>query len=142
MLQTNTSHYKALWKLGLPIIIGNWILIYGHFGMPEMGLQGAGIATLFSRILMLVLFGTLFLKTKRYAAYKAGFRKGSINKSDFKLLNRLGWPVGLQMGMETASFSLSTVMVGWLGTLALAAHQIMLTIGQLGFMMYYGRPQL
>jgi MATE family multidrug resistance protein len=50
----------------------------------------------------------------------------------------MGMPVGLQMGMETASFSLSTIMVGWLGTVALAAHQVMLTVGQLGFMMYYG----
>ena len=40
--------------------------------------------------------------------------------------------------METASFSLSVVMVGWLGTLALASHQIMLTISQFTFMMYYG----
>lgn len=51
---------------------------------------------------------------------------------------RWGWPVGLQMGMETASFSLSAIMVGWLGTIALASHQIMLTISQFTFMMYYG----
>jgi MATE family multidrug resistance protein len=50
----------------------------------------------------------------------------------------MGMPVGLQMGMETASFSLTAVMVGWKGTAALAAHQVMLTVGQLGFMMYYG----
>jgi MATE family multidrug resistance protein len=42
------------------------------------------------------------------------------------------------MGMETASFSLATIMVGWLGATALAAHQVMLTIGQLGYMIYYG----
>ena len=42
------------------------------------------------------------------------------------------------MGMETASFSLSTIMVGWLGTIALASHQIMLTISQFTFMMFYG----
>ena len=42
------------------------------------------------------------------------------------------------MGMETASFSLSTIMVGWLGKTALAAHQVMLTVGLLGFMLYYG----
>ena len=49
-------------------------------------------------------------------------------------LNALGWPVGMQMGMETASFSLSVGMVGGLGTLALASHQIMLTISQFTFM--------
>ncbi len=119
-------------------IIGNWVLIYGHLGFPEMGLLGAGIATLASRILILVAFIALFLTTKHYRPYKEGFLKGKLNKADFLQLNKLGWPVGLQMGMETASFSLATIMVGWLGAMALAAHQVMLTIGQLGYMMYYG----
>lgn len=119
-------------------IAGNWILIYGHLGFPEMGLQGAGIATSISRMLMLVAFSSIFFQSKRYRIYKKGFMKSRLNRKDFKELNKLGWPVALQMGMETASFSLATIMVGWLGTIALAAHQVMLTIGQLGYMMYYG----
>lgn len=119
-------------------IFGNWVLIYGHFGFPEMGLLGAGVATLTSRIMMLLAFATIFFTGKRYQPYKEGFLSGKLNKSDFLQLNKLGWPVGLQMGMETASFSLATIMVGWLGATALAAHQVMLTIGQLGYMMYYG----
>lgn len=136
-----TDTQTSMWLLivGNAInMIGNWMLIYGHIGLPEMGLLGAGIATLFSRILMFVIFLLLFLKAKRYRIYKQGFTEGRINRNDFRELNRLGLPVGLQMGMETASFSLATVMVGWLGTIALAAHQIMLTIGQLGYMVYYG----
>ena len=119
-------------------ILGNWVLIYGHFGFPEMGLLGAGIATLTSRILMLVAFIGIFLSAKRYRPYKEGFVQGRLNKADFLQINKLGWPVGLQMGMETASFSLATIMVGWLGAMALAAHQVMLTVGQLGYMIYYG----
>ena len=119
-------------------ILGNWVLIYGNFGFPELGLLGAGIATSVSRILMLIVFVVLFLIAKRYRSYKEGFLQGRLNKSDFLQLNKLGWPVGLQMGMETASFSLATIMVGWLGATALAAHQVMLTIGQLGYMIYYG----
>ncbi|MBQ8240162.1 MAG: MATE family efflux transporter [Bacteroides sp.] len=119
-------------------IFGNWVLIYGHFGFPEMGLLGAGVATLTSRIMMLLAFAIIFFTGKRYQPYKEGFLSGKLNKSDFLQLNKLGWPVGLQMGMETASFSLATIMVGWLGAIALAAHQVMLTIGQLGYMMYYG----
>ena len=136
-----TDTQTAMWLLLLgnaANIVGNWLLIYGHFGLPEMGLAGAGTATLLSRILMLALFWFLFLKAKRYNIYKEGFKAARINWTDFGKLNKYGWPVGLQMGMETASFSLSTVMVGWLGTIALAAHQVMLTVGQLGFMMYYG----
>ena len=116
----------------------NWILIYGKWGMPRMGLLGAGIATLTARILMLLCFVVVFFTAKRYRPYVQGFKDAAVNRKDFAALNKMGMPVGLQMGMETASFSLSTIMVGWLGTVALAAHQVMLTVGQLGFMMYYG----
>ena len=116
----------------------NWILIYGKWGMPRMGLLGAGVATLTARILMLLCFVVVFFTAKRYRPFVRGFKESSVNKEDFVALNKMGMPVGLQMGMETASFSLSTIMVGWLGTVALAAHQVMLTVGQLGFMMYYG----
>lgn len=116
----------------------NWILIYGKWGMPRMGLLGAGVATLTARILMLLCFVVVFFAAKRYRPYVQGFKDAAVNRKDFAALNKMGMPVGLQMGMETASFSLSTIMVGWLGTVALAAHQVMLTVGQLGFMMYYG----
>lgn len=136
-----TDTQTPMWILlggNLVNIIGNYILIYGKLGMPEMGLLGAGISTLFSRILMLVVFIVIFFRAKRYRAYVDGFLKGRFNLHDFKTLNNLGWPIGLQMGMETASFSLSTIMIGWIGTIALASHQIMLAISQVGFMMYYG----
>lgn len=119
-------------------IIGNWVLIYGKCGFPELGLLGAGLATLVSRIIMLLGIVVLFFFSSRYRSYADGFRKGTLNAGDARCLFDMGMPVGLQMGMETASFSLTAIMVGWLGTMALAAHQIMLTVGQLGFMIYYG----
>ena len=119
-------------------IIGNYILIYGKLGMPEMGLLGAGISTLASRIMMVVVFAVIFFCTRRYHIYKEGFLHNTLNRADFLHLNKLGWPIAMQMGMETASFSLSAIMVGWIGTTALAAHQVMLAISQICFMMYYG----
>lgn len=53
-------------------------------------------------------------------------------------MNRLGWPVALQLAMESAAFTLSCVMVGWLGTIPLAAHQIMITISQLFYLVLSG----
>ena len=119
-------------------IVGNYILINGKLGFPEMGLLGAGISTLFSRIVMVVVFAAIVLRGRRFIRYRLGFMRLGWSMPMFRKLNALGWPVGMQMGMETASFSLSVVMVGWLGTLALASHQIMLTISQFTFMMYYG----
>lgn len=119
-------------------IIGNYILINGHLGFPELGLLGAGISTLFSRVLMVLVFVFVFLRGRRFLRYKVGFLRLGWSRSLLVRLNALGWPVALQMGMETASFSLSAVMVGWLGTIALASHQIMSTISQFTFMMFYG----
>ena len=119
-------------------IAGNYILIFGKLGLPELGLLGAGISTLISRMAMLAIFMYIFFRSKRYEVYAQGFMRGKITASSQKELFGIGMPVALQMGMETASFSLATIMVGWLGTNALAAHQIMCTVGQLGFMMYYG----
>ena len=119
-------------------ILGNWLLIYGNCGLPEMGLNGAGTATLVSRVLMAATMCVLFFRAKRYRAYRQGWRTGRNNRGDFRQIFKLGVPLGLQMGMETAAFSLSSVMVGWIGTMALAAHQVMLTISQLGYMVYYG----
>lgn len=119
-------------------IVGNYALIFGRWGMPELGLLGAGISTLLSRMAMLAIFLLLFFKKERYSTYAQGFALAAIDKTKLRELFHLGLPVAAQMGMETASFSLATIMVGWIGTTALAAHQIMCTVGQLGFMMYYG----
>lgn len=136
-----TDTKTAMWILlggNVLNIIGNYILINGKLGFPELGLLGAGISTLFSRIVMVIVFAWIVLRTRRFIRYRIGFSRLGWSKSLFKQLNALGWPVGLQMGMETASFSLSAIMVGWLGTIALASHQIMLTISQFTFMMFYG----
>lgn len=119
-------------------IVGNYLLIYGTFGFPELGLLGGGLSTLFARLMMLVVFIGIFFLSPRYKTFLRGFRRSYTNRADFRQLNKLGWPIALQMGMETASFSLCAIMLGWLGETPLAAHQIMNTITTLCFMIYYG----
>jgi len=119
-------------------IIGNYFLIYGKCGVPEMGLTGAGISTLVSRILTFIVFLILFFRHSKYKEYLKGFREGVINRVNLSNLIRMGFPVGLLMGVETGSFSLSVIMMGWIGSTALAAHQVLGVITTLGFMVYYG----
>ncbi len=134
---TKTSMWIML-SANLLNIIGNSLLIYGVWGLPALGLTGAGISTLASRIFMFVAFAILFFRKLSYRRYLVGYRRATYNAGDLKVLNRMGMMVGLQMGMETALFSVSGVMIGWLGTVALAAHQVVASISTLGFMVYYG----
>ena len=119
-------------------IAGNYFLIYGNYGVPELGLTGAGISTLASRVIILGAFAGLFFRAKKYRAYRIGFLHGSFRRRTVERLVKMGLPVGIQMGVETASFSLSVIMMGWLGSIALAAHQIVGVVTTLGFMVYYG----
>lgn len=119
-------------------IIGNYLLIYGNFGCPELGLNGAGIVTLGIRILSFLCICILFLSHSKYKAYRAGFKSTFVDRKHQNVLFRMGLPVSIQMGVESGSFSLSVLMMGWIGSVALAAHQIMAVVTTLGFMLYYG----
>ena len=117
-------------------IAGNYVLIYGKCGFPELGLLGAGISTLFARIFTVAAMAAYFFLDRRLAKYREGFRAAGVDKGAMARIARLGAPISGQMAMETASFSVIVIIVGWLGTTALAAHQVMTTISQICYMMY------
>jgi len=119
-------------------IVFNYLLIFGHCGFPEMGIIGAAWATFSSRVLILILTLAIFFFRPKYKEYVALWHTCRANKKDMLLLNRLGWPISIQMGTEAASFTLVAVFLGWLGTNVLAAHQVMLSITNLIFMFYLG----
>lgn len=136
---TNTR--TPMWVLlggNLLNILGNWLLIYGVGPFPELGLLGAGLSTLISRIVMFVALTVIALTSSQYAEERRGFHTSRITKQGFCHLWSMGLPLGMQMGMESGAWSLCSVIVGWIGTDALAGHQIMLTISQLFFQVYYG----
>lgn len=131
----------AMWAIiigNVTNIILNYLLIYGVCGFPRMGLTGAGIATLISRIVMIVIMYILIKQQKRFSIYSKGFREHSTRMGEIRNFFRIGTPLGLQMGMETASFSLASLLMGWLGATELAAFQVMCTTGSLCFLIYYG----
>ena len=119
-------------------IVGNYVLIYGKCGLPEMGLYGAGVSTLMSRIIMLLLFVGVFLCKRKYTPYRLGFAASRVERSTLRRLNALGWPIGLQQGLEAATFCFTAIMVGWLGSMELAAHQIAITISTVSYTTFLG----
>lgn len=119
-------------------IFGNWVLIFGNLGMPELGLLGAGVSTMLSRIIMFIAFVLVFFMRGRYRPYRDAFLSARVSKIAFRRLCGLGLPVALQLNMETSAFALSAIFVGWLGVTALAAHQIVFTVSHVLFMVHSG----
>lgn len=126
-----TDPSVSMWILltgNLMNIVGNYILIYGKLGCPEMGLLGAGYSTLISRVFMLLMFVLVFLLRPSYKPYRQGFIRMWVVPSRLMRLTKLGVPIALQQGLEAATFSLTAIMAGWLGSLELAAHQVVISI--------------
>lgn len=122
-------------------ILGNYLLIFGVWGFPELGLFGAGLATLVSRVvgvLFLSVFYWRYLRKTRRQRYREKIRGTTRQILTRRELYRNGGGMGLQMGLETAMFSISIIFVGWMGEVALAAHHVAVTVQTLGFMTYYG----
>lgn len=118
-------------------IIGNYVLIYGNFGAPELGLVGAGLSTLLARIIAPVAIMTVFFCFRRNALYRKGYCAARINRASLWRIWKMSIPVSMQMTFESGSFTVAAVMSGWLGTVALAAFQIVVITGTLGFCIYY-----
>ena len=118
-------------------ILGNYLLIYGHGGFPEMGLMGADISTLTARILCPLIVIAIFCLRKEFHEYFIGFKEGSMTRRMASQVNRTSWPVAMQMTFESGSFTFAAVMSGWLGAISLAAFQIIVITGTLGFCIYY-----
>lgn len=119
-------------------IFGNWVLIYGKCGFPELGLLGAGLSTLISRIIMLAAFAAWIMTSRQFSQYREAFIRSRITRRGIRRLFGLGYPLALQTGMETSTFSVSAIMAGWIGATTLAAHQVTITISQICFMMMTG----
>lgn len=124
-------------------ILFNWLLIYGRWGFPELGIEGAAWATTSSRVVMLLLFAAVFAFSHRYDAYRRHWHEVSTSAANLKELNRLGWPISIQMAMEMASFSGVSILLGWGGegwdgVTALSAHQVMLQLANFVYMFYLG----
>ncbi|MGO4920672.1 MATE family efflux transporter [Maribacter spongiicola] len=119
-------------------IVLNYLLIFGNFGFPEMGIVGAAIGTLVSRIFM-VLYLWFILKTKeKFKYYVTGFNFKKIEKTVMKKIIELGFPSSLQMFFEVGIFTSAVWLSGVLGKNAQAANQIALNLSSMTFMFGMG----
>ena len=112
----------------------NWVFIYGNLGAAEMGVEGAGLATLISRMCMPVLGIGYFVLHRKYNAYTSLMPSIRYGMSDIVSLLRMGVPIAAQMFLESLSFVLTGVMMGWFSTVAISSNQIAMTMANASFM--------
>jgi len=123
----------ALVSANLVNIFGNWVLIFGKFGAPELGAAGAGYATSVSRLYMV---GVLVWVTVQRNGWGGWTQWPGWDR--VRDVIRLGVPVGVQISFEVAVFALTTTMLGALGPVALGGHQIALNLVSITYMIPLG----
>lgn len=131
----------AMWITLLGNIVNiffNYLLIYGKFGFPELGLIGAGVGTLIARLSMAVAFIWAIQKNDIFQPYRKFFSKRNFHKVACWRLVRTSFPISGQLLVEVLSFSFSAIMVGWINKENLAAHHIALTLASGTFMLALG----
>lgn len=116
----------------------DYALIFGHFGFPELGLFGAGIASASSNIFSFVAMLAVCLGLPALKRYRILHRFAHPQWKSFAELFRLGLPIGITMVFEVALFNGAALVMGTFGLAALAAHQIAITIPSLTFMIPLG----
>jgi len=135
---TKVGMYVSLSGLVVNVLLC-YVFIYGHFGIPAMGLNGAGLATLLTRVFMFAAMYWYVKTSKDFIQEMQGFTTSIAKvKDDCLQLLQKGLPAGFQMLAECSAFCIAAIMVGWISTADLAAHQIVLSWAGLSYMISSG----
>lgn len=131
----------AMWATILANVINvvlNYVLIFGKFGFPQLGIIGAAIGTLTSRIVMLLFIWFLLKQKKKFQPYLERFSFKKIQKAILRKIINLGFPSAMQMLFEVAIFTAAIWLSGVLGKNPQAANQIALNLSSMTFMVAMG----
>jgi MATE family multidrug resistance protein len=119
-------------------VLFDWLLIFGHWGIPALGLVGAGIATGLTRCSVLLVTCCVIVRAKLYVGAWQPWSRASFAPAGLWHIVKLGLPIGAQLGLEVNCFTLAALMAGRMGEGALTAHDICLNIASLSFMLPLG----
>jgi MATE family multidrug resistance protein len=121
--------------------LGNYVLMYGKWGFPALGIAGIGYATAIVSWLSLFALAAYIIYHPAFKSYRIFHRIDLPNRKIMREIIRIGWPVGVLYGFETGLFSIATLMMGYFNADSLAAHQIALQLLTVAFMPSLGLSQ-
>ena len=125
----------------LNVLLG-YAFIFGHFGAPALGIRGAAVGALGTNMVTFIALAAVAAKSAAYRRYDLFVRLWRPDWSAFRDVIRLGFPVAMTIIAEVGLFMMSSLMMGWLGTVALAAHGIALQLASIAFMIPLGLSQV
>lgn len=138
---TRTAMMLSLAAMPINVFL-NWLLIYGNLGFPRLELVGAGWATLITRTIIFLVLGVIILKHKTFRRFIAVSRtQWHLKWTTIKDLLHIGVPSSLQIGMEAGAFAVTGIVIGTMGAVPQAAHQIALSCAAFTFMVSMGLAQ-
>ena len=119
----------------------SWALIFGHFGLPALGLLGGGVGSTLTWIIMCAALGLFVAHDRKFGRFHLFGRWWRFDAERTRAMVRLGWPIGATMALEMGVFALAALLMGWIGAPAVAAHAVALQIAALAFMVPLGLGQ-
>lgn len=145
MVTVLKSHLAALERTGMILFATvtaavvnaalNWVLIFGNLGAPELGITGAAIASVATNTVMFAVLAIYAARGTGLSQFRLFDRIWRLDIQAMGAVFRLGWPISLTQLAESGLFTASTIMMGWLGTVALAAHGVAMQITSVMFTM-------
>lgn len=134
---TKQAMFISIWGNVLNIVLGI-IFVKGMFGIAPMGVKGVGLSTLIDRSVMAVVMSYYVMKSPHFRKYLRQFRLFFIDLSRFKKIVKIGAPVALQYSFEISAFSGAAILIGTIGSVPQAAHQVAINLAAVTYMMAAG----
>jgi len=134
----------VLWLsiLGIPLnALVSWALIFGHFGLPALGLRGGGLGSTLTWTAMCGALVFVIFRDRQFRRFHLFGRFWRFDRERTFAMAKLGWPIGLTMALEMGVFALAAYFMGWIGAPAVAAHAVALQLAALTFMVPLGLGQ-
>jgi MATE family multidrug resistance protein len=142
-----TALERPIWAMVVTVaailfnILANWALVFGHLGLPALGLRGSGLATMLSNTFMFVGLVVVVLADRQFRRFHLFGRWWRPDWPRLATLWRLGVPIGATMALEITLFNAAVFIMGQFGTAAIAAHSIAIQIAAASFMVPLGLGQ-